>query len=556
MKKYILKTDINLRALLILVSILVSTPSCEDFLEEKVISLIGNEYIATAQGFQDASNAMYQGLRKFYGSELGMTMTEMGTDTYTNGADGSYKYYNQYTSQLDPRDNWITVLWTELYKSINTANAVIERGASITGIPAATVTLRVAEAKALRAHYYFVLTQFMGGVDLRLTETVGPETSITRASEEQMYTQIIKDLEEALKDLPSSSAQWGRYTKLAVENLLAKVHLTRAYRPFGSAADFTKAETYGKNVINNYGKKLLPDYGQLWTLGNDEHSEAIFSVQYSYDLLSSGGDGNRFHLYYLMEYDTQPGMSRVLEVGRPWKRLRPTNYTYNEVMVNRSVDSRYDKSFVKVFLATKAGTFNTSLDQSKPKITVKVGDTCIFMPGYEMDAAERATKPYQVFTPSMYQERHFGCLSKFLDPKRASINEEKGGRDFMVSRLADTYLMVAEALIKQNKNSDAVPFINAVRQRAAFPGKQNEMSITAAQVNMNLIYDERARELLGEMHRWFDLKRWGNLIERVKKYNLEGKDGIKDIHTYRPIPQIQIDRVEGGNASFPQNPGY
>lgn len=556
MKKYILKTDINLRALLILVSILVSTSSCEDFLEEKVVSLIGNEYIATAQGFQDASNAMYQGLRKFYGSELGMTMTEMGTDTYTNGADGSYKYYNQYTSQLDPRDNWITVLWTELYKSINTANAVIERGASITGIPAATVTLRVAEAKALRAHYYFVLTQFMGGVDLRLTETVGPETSITRASEEQMYTQIIKDLEEALKDLPSSSAQWGRYTKLAVENLLAKVHLTRAYRPFGSAADFTKAETYGKNVINNYGKKLLPDYGQLWTLGNDEHSEAIFSVQYSYDLLSSGEDGNRFHLYYLMEYDTQPGMSRVLEVGRPWKRLRPTNYTYNEVMVNRSVDSRYDKSFVKVFLATKAGTFNTSLDQSKPKITVKVGDTCIFMPGYEMDAAERATKPYQVFTPSMYQERHFGCLSKFLDPKRASINEVKGGRDFMVSRLADTYLMVAEALIKQNKNSDAVPFINAVRQRAAFPGKQNEMSITAAQVNMNLIYDERARELLGEMHRWFDLKRWGNLIERVKKYNLEGKDGIKDIHTYRPIPQIQIDRVEGGNASFPQNPGY
>ncbi len=556
MKKYIFSTYLYLRVMIVVAAILLSTQSCEDFLEEKVVSLIGNDYIATAQGFQDASNAMYQGLRKFYGSELGMTMTEMGTDTYTNGADGSYKYYNQYTSQLDPRDNWITVLWTEFYKSINTANAVIERGASVTGIPAATVALRVAEAKALRAHYYFVLTQFMGGVDLRLTETDGPETAITRASEEQMYTQIIIDLEEALKDLPNSSAQWGRYTKLAVENLLAKVHLTRAYRPFGSAADFTKAETYGKNVINNYGKKLLTDYGQLWVLGNDEHSEAIFSVQYSYDLLSSGGDGNRFHLYYLMEYDTQPGMSRVLEVGRPWKRLRPTNYTYNEVMVNRSVDSRYDKSFVKVFLATKAGTFNTSLDQSKPKITVKVGDTCIYMPGYEMDAAERATKPYQVFTPSMYQERHFGCLSKFLDPKRASINEEKGGRDFMVSRLADTYLMVAEALIKQNKNADAVPFINAVRQRAAYPGKQAEMAITADQANMTMIYDERARELLGEMHRWFDLKRWGNLVERVKKYNLEGKDGVKDIHVYRPIPQIQIDRVEGGNSSFPQNPGY
>jgi len=257
MKKIKLNGSNNLRGIIVIVILLLSTLSCDDFLEEKVVSLIGNEYIATAQGFQDASNAMYQGLRKFYGSEMGMTMTEMGTDTYTNGADGSYKYYNQYTSQLDPRDNWVTTLWTEFYRSINTANAVIGRGASVSGIPAATVAVRIAEAKALRAHYYFVLTEFMGGVDLRLTETVGPETAITRATEEQMYTQIIKDLEEALKDLPTSSAQWGRYTKIAVENLLAKVHLTRGYRSFGSAADFTKAEAYGKNVINNYGKKLF-----------------------------------------------------------------------------------------------------------------------------------------------------------------------------------------------------------------------------------------------------------------------------------------------------------
>ncbi len=556
MKNFILKKSLHIRLLTVLVAVLISTQSCDDFLEEKVISLIGNDYIATAQGFQDASNAMYQGLRKFYGSETGMTMLEMGTDTYTNGADGSFKYYNQYTSQLDPRDAWVSLTWDEFYKSINTANTIIENGATVTGVPAATVLIRVAEAKALRAHYYFVLTQLMGGVDLRLKATTGPETSISRATEEQMYTQIIKDFEEALKDLPASSAQWGRYTKVAVENMLAKVYLTKAYRSFGTPSDFAKAETFGKNVINNYGKKLLTDFGQIWVLGNDEHTEAIFSVQYSYDLLSAGGDGNRWHLYYLMEYDTQPGMSRVLEVGRPWKRLRPTNYTYNEVMVNRTVDSRYDKSFVKVFYATKAGTFSTSLDQSKKSITVAVGDTCIFMPGHEMPLAERATKKYQVFTPSMYQEKQFGVLSKFLDPKRASINEVQGGRDFMVSRLADTYLMVAEALIKQNKNADAVPFINAIRERSAYAGKSSEMKITADQANMALIFDERARELLGEGYRWLDLKRWGNLVERVKKHNPEGAAGVKDIHLFRPIPQNQIDRVDGGKEKFPQNPGY
>jgi hypothetical protein len=547
----------SFRVVALLLVTLLTGQSCQDLLTEKVITNIGDDYINSPVGFEDAVKASYSYLRAYYAQEMGMTMMEMGTDTYTHGADGSYKRWDRYESDLDGRDNWIRTLWREYYKGINTCNAVIERGPNIKGINAATLKTRIAEAKALRAHFYFVLVQHYGGLDLRLTESSGPITAIKRSSEEAVYTQILADYNAALPDLPATSGEWGRYTQMAVEAMLLKVHMALATRSFGGGnADFAKAEQYGKNVLLKYNRSLVQNYSDLFKLGNDENPEAVFSIQFSYDLLTAGGYGNRWHLYYLMEYDTQPGMSRVLEVGRPWKRLRPTDYTYNIAFANRTDDSRYDKSFKKVFNATRAGTFPTSLDKSKANITVAIGDTAIYMPGWEMPAAERAKRPYQVYTPSMYQEKQFGVISKFLDPLRASINEVQGGRDFMITRLGDIYLNVAECLIKQGKSADAVAFINPVRRRAAVEGKTAAMEITAAQATMEFIYDERARELLGEGHRWTDLKRWGKLVERVKMYNPKGSVNIQDKHNYRPIPQEQIDLVDGGNANFPQNPGY
>jgi hypothetical protein len=555
-KNIIKKSTKLLRFALIPAAVLISTQSCENPLEEVVVSNLSNAYINTPKGFNDAVSAAYGYLRTYYAQEIGMTMSQMGTDTYTNGADGSYKRYNFYNGELNGRDNWVVSLWKNFYKGINTCNAIIDRGTEIEGLSPAVLASGVAQAKALRALYYFTLVQHFGDLDLRLSETNGPITEITRTAESAVYDQIIKDFNEAYPALPKRTGEWGRMDQMAVDGFLLKVFITKATRPFGSAADFATAEAHGKKVINSYDRSLVSDYAELFKLGNDQNSEAVFSVQFSYDLLSAGGFGNRWHLYYLMEYDTQAGMSRVLEVGRPWKRLRPTNYTYNQVMVNRSVDSRYDKSFRKAYSATRAGTFPTFLDKSKPTITVAVGDTAIYMPGYEMSKAERAKRPYQVYTPSMYNEKQFETLSKFLDPLRASINEVQGGRDFVLIRLADVHLMVAECLIKQGKQAEAVTHINLIRRRAAFSGKAAEMEITAAQATMEFLYDERARELLGEGHRWTDLKRWGNLVERVKLYNPEASANIKDMHNLRPIPDEQIDLVDGGNTAFPQNPGY
>ncbi|HYC83601.1 MAG TPA: RagB/SusD family nutrient uptake outer membrane protein, partial [Chryseosolibacter sp.] len=104
-------------------------------------------------------------------------------------------------------------------------------------------------------------------------------------------------------------------------------------------------------------------------------------------------------------------------------------------------------------------------------------------------------------------------------------------------------------------NATAANRINAVRTRAAIPGQEAAMQITAADVTIDLILDERAREFVGEYKRWPDLKRTGKLIERTLLHNNLAKmqNALDEIHLLRPIPQSVIDRDSG---DFPQNPGY
>jgi starch-binding outer membrane protein, SusD/RagB family len=246
-------------------------------------------------------------------------------------------------------------------------------------------------------------------------------------------------------------------------------------------------------------------------------------------------------------------MVRDVFYGRPFKRLRPTSFLLNTVFADRVNDSRYKKSFRDTWKSNSPGTFNTSFDNSKAKVTFAAGDTTIFIPGYEMSKEERATKKYQVLVPSAYNEALFPTLQKFFDTKRSDRTEPRGSRDHFVWRLADIHLMRAEALFQLGKKAEALADVNIVRERAAWPGKKDAMKITADQLTFDFIVDERARELAGEQTRWLDLKRWGLLVDRVKKHNPQAS-AVAEKHYLRPIPQTQIDRAAAG--TFAQNPGY
>lgn len=553
-KRKIFSFIANLGAVLILI---IGTQSCTDLLTEKVISNIGNDYINSPKGLNDAVNSAYSSNRSWYGTERGFNLSIFGTDSFTNGADGSWKFMNTYTTDFDTRNGSISELWNDFYLGINTCNAILERSAKVTGLSDAIKKQRVAEAKFIRAHHYFILTQLFGGVDLRLTETVAPTSDVKRSTVAAQYAQIIKDLSEAIPDLEAKakSSDFGRVTRPAAEHLLGKVYLTKATSSAKVGDDYAKAIANLKSVIANYGITLLPNYADIHKQGNEMNNEVIWSIQYTRDPLTNAG-GNNAHVFFLMEYDVLPGMQRDTENGRPFKRYKPTNYTIDMVFNNRENDSRYKKSFKDTYYSNKPGTYNTSFDLTKNTVTFATGDTAIYLPGFEMSVGERAKKKYQVLVPSRYDERIYLALSKHIDGGRIDRTQFEGGRDFIAFRLADTYLMLAEAQYFSNLKADAVATYNVIRKRAAWPGKEANMLIKEGDLTIDFVMDERERELLGEQSRWLDLARWGNLIERVKKFNPQGAAFIKSHHVLRPIPQLQIDRVTGNAASFPQNPGY
>ncbi len=526
--------------------------SCEKMLVEDVRSQITDKYLSTPEGFEASVNAAYSHMRTFYGREEGGALSVFGTDEFTNGYGGSYMNLNFYDTGLNPRASVLSYLWDNMYFAINNCNAVISRADEIKGLDPKVKTVSVAETRFLRAYYYFLLVQTFGPIHITLQESEGVVVSAKRSPVKEVYKVITDDLEFAIANLPVTPALYGKVNKSAAEFLLAKVYLAKA-GPTGApeADDFSKAAELAKKVIANPNLKLVSNYAQIFQQGSAEKSsEVVWAVQYSTDLLTTGL-GNSAHLYFLAEYDRLPGLTRDIANGRPWVRFKPTKYAVLDLF-DRKNDSRYDASFKFVFYSNRPGTFTVN----QKSVTFAAGDTALWVADRELSAAELAQRKYSVYPPSAYNDRIYPTLTKFLDPTRVSVQETRGSRDFLVFRLAEAYLIVAEGLMMSGRKSEALPYINAVRSRAAKKGSEAAMQVQESQLTIDFILDERARELLGEHMRWFDLVRTGKLLERVKKYNPDGASQVKDFHVLRPIPQTQIDRTLGGSQAFPQNQGY
>lgn len=540
-------------AVLLSVLLLTGLPGCMDLNEDVVSGLTPGAYGSEAV-FQALVNATYEPLRSFWAQERGFTLTEFGTDIYTKGADGSYKFINDYTPQLNPTVDFFTNTWNDFYRAINTANAAIDQAPSV-AMDSSRKLERVGEVRFLRALYYFYLVQMFGPLELTLHEVTAPTTEAQRSSVDSVYDVILDDLNYALANLPDVQGDYGRVTRGAVQHLLAKVYLTRQRDADSAtdealkrqAGDFANAATYAQQVINSGLYQLLPRFADIFDFHNERNAEVIWSVQYTSDPLTTG-PGNTGHLYFLMEYDVLPGMLRDIANGRPFKRFRPTTYLLG--LYDRSKDSRYDAQFKRTWFANNIGTIPRD---STGALKFQLGDTAVYVSTTDADTVLATVRPYRLYTPKTYSNRIFPSLNKFDDPFRLSVNDTRGSRDYLLFRLADTYLMAAEALVRDGRAAEALPYINAVRQRAAIPGHEAEMALAVTDLNLDAILDERARELAGETTRWFDLVRTHTLLARVKAYNPDAKNNIQPFHVLRPIPQTQIDRI---TCCFAQNPGY
>lgn len=602
-----MKISNSLKTILVTLALVAfSTQACKDFLEEELVSDVSaGSYYTTAKGLEDAVDATYSFLREIYSNERAYMLTIFGTDTHTNGADGGWKSFNYYDNNLNSGAGILSEQWTFLYQGINQANSVLNRAEAVIDMDPATKVIREAEVRFLRAFYYFYLVRTWGDVHFSLEETIGAQVTANKTDQAVIYSDgIIPDLEFAIANLPDAQSNYGRATKPAAQFLLGQAYLTRGYQPFAQGSDFASAEALLSSVIDDYNFALVASHKDLWNQDKQINSEVIWAIQYSTDLILNGGDngvGNRGHLYFGMEYDVQPGMIRDIQNGRPFKRFRPTDYMIDMWEQARADgDTRYDGTYKHVWYsndtrssgngiplwkqihvdkgAKKAdGTIVTAADIGKRRF--EVGDTALYIPGPGKDAKwlgdEKLKVRYTVITrqqasypastlptsdpnyypkdPFFYNERLFPTIDKFSDPRRPTIQWERGSRDWFVMRLADALLLRAEARFHQNKLQEAADDINVVRTRAATPGREADMLITAGDVTLDRILLERAWELDAEQIRWFDLARTKKLIEYVELYNPLGAVNIQPHHILRPIPQSQIDRTLGG---YPQNDGY
>src|SRR4029079_4901408 len=195
---------------------------------------------------------------------------------------------------------------------------------------------------------------------------------------------------------------------------------------------------------------------------------------------------------------------------------------------------------------------------------VNVGDTAAFMPNYPVTNAFRQSKPYVVLTACPTDQvaptgatycgdrnnandgyinwQRFPSLKKFQDNLRANLTAQEGGKVEVIYRLDEVYLIAAEADVGLGNTAEAATFVNVLHQRAASAAHKNDYNVTAGQMTLDYIMDERERELAGEHNRWYDLVRPGAqfFVDRVKKYNPRATANVKLTHALRPIPQSQI----------------
>jgi hypothetical protein len=544
MKNYIYKG-------LIVLAGLTLTVSCKKSLEEYNPSGITAESVfTTPEGFETLVNAAYSYQRWWYGKEEGYSLSEMGTDLWMSGAGDVTTDLTQYIN-LQGTNGAITTEWQQLYAAINLCNAGIKR---IDGAGLATTVrpVREAELRFLRAFYYWHIVETWGGVHFSLEETQGVITTANKTPVETFNKQIIDDLLFSVANLPATTADYGRVTKPAAQAFLARMYLTQK--------KYTEARDMALAVINGgYGFTLLPNYADLWKMANLKNKEVIYAVNYSVNLslndladpilnpLGHSRGSNNGHMLYAMKYDDQPGMIRDIVNGRPFNRYMPTRFLLDLYSDN---DARYEGSFKSAWFAN---------GPTRPA-GMAIGDTAVFTTRKVYAPTGKLYKIYD--RNAMYNSNgtvkdqlHYVTLSKFDDPTRTSANEAQSARDVFVIRFAELYLIAAEAEFGLGHPGPAATYLNVIRTRAAKPGKVADMQVTEGQVTLDLILDERAREFAGEQIRWFDLKRSGKLLERVKLDNPNAAAGIQDFHLVRPIPRTQVDAVTN-KEEFKQNPGY
>lgn len=530
----------------------------------------------TPEGFITAVNGAYHYRTQFYGRENGLFLGEVGTDLWFNRENANYaNQHTRYAGLTPTQGNPNIGEWPRLWVGINQCNAGINRIDEAGFTNELERNQRLGELRFLRAFYYWHIVEQWGGVMLRTEETREPLLTAERSPEEAFYDLMIEDLLFASEHLPVSYGQeYSRATKKTALGLLAKVYLTRGYYGDGQTY-FTLARDMANEIIerkDELGIALWDNVHALWDpQNNKENPEALHIVSYSLNPSLNPGGANRMHQFFMTNYTRFKGLHRTLEYGNEdTRRLMPTRALLD--FYDEEMDARYEATFKEVWIANEDYTWTEDDVQTHGKDPSLVGtqvragiDTALLITKRAIENQE--FKPYVIYdrnrtyresNGALNQPDNFVQLWKFRDPiTRTDPNMREGFQDVMAMRFAEIYLIAAEAEVQLGNPAAAAEHLNVIRARAAKKEPvdyTSEMMVSADQVDLDFVLDERARELCGELTRWYDLKRTRTLGDRIARYNPDITE-FQEHHYVRPIPQVEMDALLNAQE-FGQNPGY
>jgi len=509
------------KLLFILMTAMLMTACSKELNQVPISAATTATFYQQPSDFIQGTNAIYNALRG-YPDRL-MNLSEIRSDNIygVSVAGRDWDPINNFSPGIAP-NTYVEEAWNADFNGIFKANTVLDqlqKNASYVG-NAGLATRLAAEAKYLRAFFYFDLVRYFGKLPIVDHPIVASEANaLKRSPVADVYKLIISDLQFAMANLPANytgtfpsyaATDVGRANKWAAEALLAQVYMARSGPKYGiegpgmASNEWNLAMPLLQDIINSGLFAMNANYANIFSYTNQSpqtsgNKEAIFDVMY------------------------MGGQNPVLGATYVWT-LAPNNY----------------------FSSLGNTLANGSLE------IIPVSNN--FMASYETgDLRKAQTVMANGFTYlGSTENRTF--FKKWLDvTKMPTTSRFDWAENFIAIRYTDVMMQKAECILNGatgGTQADVDAIVNQVRTRAGLTAKTN---VTLAQ-----LYDERRKEFANEGSRWFDLQRSGNLITTMNAW-IAAEDVQKRINTVNanyiiyPVPQTQLDAAPG---LYDQNPGY
>ncbi|MEM7370106.1 MAG: RagB/SusD family nutrient uptake outer membrane protein [Bacteroidota bacterium] len=535
---------------LLILGLIILAGCRDDFLDELPPHIISPESLyQNAEGFQAGLNGLYalvrqerSGRRRGSSNDLMISAAIIGTDNaYANWRAGIGLLFNEMGTRSTPRHGFYRDMWNWLYEVVNAANTIINRAENPNiDWPEEEKNRVLGEARCLRAWAYRHLTYLWGDVPLNLEESgFVIKTDWVRTPVADIRAQMEQDWLFAEEHLPDVPAIEGRLSKVVAQHYLAELYLALGEDQMAKEKALAVIDNGNYSLITErYGVKASEPgapFMDMFTDGNSNraqgNTEALWTFQLESEVL--GGEGhNIMRRWYVQRYwSLEVSGKNPIEIseengGRGLGRFGPTRFA---IELYGPGDDRGEQFAWRYYWIINHSDLN------QIPLGWWIGDTLW------IDWKNQINEPDR--------EPEWPCIRKWESPNPLDVTASRQYDDQVYLRLGETYLILAEAQFKLGESEAAAQSINFLRDRA------NASPITAADVDIDFILDERSRELWSEEHRRYTLIRLNKWVERTQLHNSRSGQVLDPVRDrLLPIPQDVIDA--NTSLDMPQNPGY